>query len=172
MHAILPVTDLTIDLHARTLHFCAQRGIVPLTQDSGRVLVAAMVDDEINHRLHWTDPSDNIMQALGETVSWWLPERYLTGKTREAEVCREYYQTVIDRFVGRVSEVMDFFMSPLNTEEMWHVWYTMSLGEDLILEKGEDYRIIEFERQVLQGAIPVPPKIGNKIRSKHFGRLV
>lgn len=57
------------------------------------------------------------------------------------DVTQEAYEDVHD------------WLNEFDTEhQSWNVWYVRRIGLDIMLEKGEDYRVLDWERRMQQGA--------------------
>lgn len=169
MHVILPITNLAVDLQASTNFFCLRHNLSTLELGPSVELVKAMVDDDINGRLLWTSPSRCLDQAMERVLPWWGGPYALQGEDSISEVCQSYYCNVIDPTIIRVGGLLSQLMGGSNSEDMWHVWYTLPIGNDLLIERGEDYRVVEFERQVLSGNLSVNSKVLELIKRKHYG---
>tara|TARA_B100000929_G_scaffold100901_1_gene79643 strand:- start:5807 stop:6211 length:405 start_codon:yes stop_codon:yes gene_type:complete len=132
-------------------------------------MVKAMVDDEINGRLHWTSPSHCLDQTLERVLPWWGGTYALQGEDAHSELCQTYYCGVLDPAIIRINALLTQLMGDSGSESMWHVWHTLPIGNDLLIERGEDYRVVEFERQVMTGNLNVSPKVMELIKRKHYG---
>lgn len=169
MHVILPITSLAIDLQSSTNFFCLRYNLNTIELDSSIDIIRAMIDDEINSRLFWANPTQHLDQSLEQNVTWWSGSHALQGDDAASEICQAYYCNVIDNTLIRIGALLTQLMGSPESEDMWHVWYTMPIANDLLIERGEDYRVVEFERQVLSGETQVNPKVSRLIRQKYAG---
>lgn len=160
MYFILPAFSLACDLKALTEEFMASDPInieyKELTIDQYVDIIQGIVDDHINSLTCWCSDSDSSLKLLGEIFDWFEPEA-IKLQSEESEISPQryklmvvsnmYYIQVIDLIIVRFSEIVDEFIPSDN----WNVWHMRRLGDDLLVEKGEDYRIIDWTRRMESG---------------------
>lgn len=58
------------------------------------------------------------------------------------------YRIGIEKPELHVNQYLDEIMGMEGTDSMWMVWHTLKLGDDLVLERGADFRVLEQERRI------------------------
>lgn len=115
-----------------------------ITRNSVAELVVAMYLDQLNNFSKWTpnQGTDEYYETqMVKMVPGWLD---LSTEHQNAffnEVVRPAYE-----------EIHDWVVSFEDDCANWHLWYVRRLGLDVIVEKGQDYRIVDWERRMAAGA--------------------
>lgn len=180
MYTILPIEHLSQRLYEGTAIFSELSQLPALNIEQCHEVVALIIEHLIFGRLHWTSAAltqtnlyDEIDKLLLLHLSWWVGGRQLAkdryGRYSDAQVYihQTFNEQVLDDIVRSAQRVVSQLMCSVEPDDLWRVWHTQRLGSDLVVEKGQDYRIIEFERQVLSGQIKVDPAIFNAIQQGH-----
>lgn len=63
------------------------------------------------------------------------------------QASKELCNKVIDRHEILIENILDEFMGDVDSDAMWLVWHTLRIGMDVILEKGTDFRLLDYERR-------------------------
>jgi len=159
---VLPATDMVLGILDRMETFAAKPGrelfaemlaYKPVTKDSvqgiNRISVAELVKaiylDLIQESSQWAkiaglvnfydDQWKRMVKDWDEKVSKKLENQLFT------EVIRDAYD-----------EIHDWLNHFDDGDPSWHVWYVRRLGLDIMIEKGPDYRILDWERRMKAGA--------------------
>ncbi len=127
-----------------------------------RRLIRALLEDELNAQMAWVsinpDTRSQIEQVLLDLIPLWdalnenlhpqLPPEHLEAwKDQIVRYCGEFYRQVIEPTQKKVISWVQNII-PYRT---WDVWTVRELGWDLVLEKGEDFRVLDWERRMASG---------------------
>lgn len=171
MYTILPTGAIAQELQLCTQTFCENDGL-PYFDLTGAVdIVCSLAEDAIFSRLYWctgfTSTTDHRRQdeLLLRYLDWWQPGAKFALEEPLSQISQAYHCFVADPICIKIQDMVDRVMGDVDSQALWCVWHTLRLGADLVLEKGEDYRVIEFERQVLAGQVQVESHVLNSIRN-------
>ena len=114
-----------------------------LTQEQSARYARYFLQDLINERMFWVDkPSHTHREYLVEVLSWWGDD--LTHSTLDIL----YHEKVLDE----IHVLLYAGLDEIIPEKTWHMWHYESIGDDtLVLEQGEDYRIVDWTRRIESG---------------------
>lgn len=168
MHVILPISGLANDLYHRARHFTDQHGLKGLSIEGAVDICQSVSEESVFNRLYWTKKINMMDESLHCHLDWWLSGMQFSATTDQSTICQKFFCDIIDPLFCHMSGIIDQYVGPENTDSMWMVWYTRRLGNDLVLEKGPDYRVVEFERCVLSGELNVAPDMKRRIQKRHF----
>lgn len=149
MHAILPTAAFSKELYSRSQLFTEQFKLSPLTLQGSVEAVFGILEEGIFGRLYWATPGFTLDSALNRHLSWWPLEVLLEPKGETDRYCHYYYSEVVDPVELKILAFLDPIIGQGN--DLWKIWHTLRLGDDYVIESGEDYRIVEFERRVQSG---------------------
>ena len=161
---ILPAADLVLDIFDKLQEYGKKPGqimiahaltIKPADEDDvicgiNRVsvadLVAAMYLDVLNSNAKW-----NLHQGEEHHFNqqWIKMIEGRTEKTFPIDMKKELYVQVFRRTFDQVDERLQEYM---DTDPSWNVWYARRHGLDVMVEKGSDFRILDWERRILLGS--------------------
>lgn len=118
-------------------------------------IVHAMIEDFINVNMYWTRQTtcDVVTDhKLNEMFPAWNTERGLRAT-------QHYHKHVLEPVFDMVQQVIQQFLS----KQTWDMWYIRCWGRDVVVEKGEDYRVLDWQRRMDSGewsmsAIPPNPQ--------------
>jgi len=152
MFYILPTRFFSLELYENSKEYTNDNKLTELSKSNAVEIILAIVEEQLFNRLYWTDKvaNSNVEETLYNSLEWWSS---LCGDNRSSEICQAYYSTVIDEVEIKIAEFIDNIAGECNTEAMWLMWYTKRLGDDLVIERGEDYRIVEYERRQLNALL-------------------
>lgn len=126
------------------------KGPLTISQTDAARIVTAMFEDFIAVRSRWSSQAAydvNTELVLAEVFT----DPALHG--RHWHMALSHFHThVLESVYETVWAVMERFMP----QPTWHVYYLRSIPRGLILEKGEDYRILDWENRVASGEWPDP----------------
>ncbi|QVD49119.1 hypothetical protein LUCX_49 [Xanthomonas phage vB_XciM_LucasX] len=107
-------------------------------------LVYALYLDAIEQRSHWAalaGPSDAYERQMGKMIAGY--------SEAPMEFTARVFMDVVDEAEISVEESMRLIEAGGKT---WNVWYVRQLGPSIMLEKGPDYRILDWERRMAAAA--------------------
>ncbi len=153
---VLPGVEMVMGILERAEHFALQPGnelfqkMLELKTPVGRLqginrisvaeLLTALYLDQLHNFCKWTPiaGSDQYYEDQIQTmVEGWTG----LATTQQQAFYREVLQPVYE-------EVHDWVARFDDSEDSWHIWYVRRLGLDVIIEKGPDYRIVDWERRM------------------------
>ena len=108
-------------------------------------LVAALYLDMLQETSKWAQ----VAGKADHTTAQWkrMVENWTEISTRKLE--NELFVEVIRDAYEDIHDWLNGFDSG---EPSWHVWYVRRLGLDIAIEKGPDFRILDWERRMRAGA--------------------
>lgn len=160
---ILDLDGLSYELLFQTLYFC-QRHNLPcaITEKDVKVvepIVAMMVDDLVSRRLRWaTCNTDRHLLELKKMIPWYIDDMEIPYGVAYAQESVKYYHDVYDIFMDE----LDVLLSKGIPQRTWFTWSTLILKGSIVLQKGQDWRVQEWER--LTGYTPA--KTIKKVKPK------
>lgn len=146
MYGIIPVRQIAETLFYRSETFTEFNNFSGI-QDmkDAETIVIAIVDDALFSPLMWCPKKDHLTPALGEFMAWWADEDPTQFVLDMQDL---YYEEIIDYAVLTINKFINEIVRDKNP---WLVWYTIRLGDSLVIEKGNDFRILEFDRRYASG---------------------
>lgn len=106
-------------------------------------IVYAMFEDALNDRLIWVGPEGKSVK-LDETMN----ELFPTWDTNAHRHLRLHFCDVV---LDRLSQMVQSMVTKYITERSWNVWTIAKLGNDLMFESGQDFRIVDWTRRMESG---------------------
>lgn len=112
-------------------------------------LLDAMAIDYFNHNARWMrTTNDRTLSAHEECEAQlmrMIPRWDNPGDPLEVRFQFEISSEVVDVVWEQIKLRLDMITE--GTSE-WVVWYTRRVGSDLLIEKGEDFRILDWNRRI------------------------
>lgn len=159
---VLPAADMVLGILERMEIFAAKPGRElfaemmahkPVTTDStqgiNRITVAELVKalyiDLLQESSKWAKFAghiDNYETQWKKMVRGWDDN---VSKKLENQLFTEVIRDAYD-------EIHDWLNEFDDGDPSWHVWYVRRLGLDIMIEKGQDYRILDWERRMKAAA--------------------
>jgi hypothetical protein len=159
---VLPAVDMVMGILDRMEIFAAQPGrelfaemlaYKPVPQDNvqgiNRVSVAELVTAIYLDLLQETSKWAKIAGYVNHTEKQWT--RMVRGWDDNVDQKLEN-QLFADVIQEAYEDIHDWVLEFDDGDPTWHVWYVRRLGFDILLEKGPDYRILDWERRMKAGA--------------------
>ena len=105
-------------------------------------LVRAAAEDALNDRMIWLRVGTHhaLDTLLLETFQGW-------DESAHQKQSAHFYSEVIDEMLIRIERWMQFAIP----ERSWNIWSLRTIGQDLLMEKGEDYRVVDWTRRMESG---------------------
>lgn len=110
------------------------------TQDEADQFIFDLLDDLISERMLWCPTSAIFRDRIEERFTWF------SWKLRDRH-SKTFFKDVIEPTMVDVKRKL----SKIITETDYTVWYTRKGLRDLYISRGEDYRIIDWERRMASG---------------------
>jgi hypothetical protein len=151
MHYILPTQQLAEELYHRSWAFTESRGLQPLSKRGSVEVIIGIIEEYVYGHLYWAKHDPHMEIALSQYLNWWVLGESLTSDYGTGPTCQAYYIDVLDPLELKLIQTVEGMIGLPNTSAMWMIWYTLRIGDDLVLERGEDFRIVEFERRFISG---------------------
>ena len=122
-----------------------------LTNEQLFALFKALVDDHINTRLRWARDTDSFIDTALALIPWLDPVSGVDGlNTNRLDA---FLTDIVDDIEVGISECLDNTIG----HNTWMVWTTRRLGYDIAIQRGEDYRILDWERRNRRGEFKNAP---------------
>ena len=152
--AATQVVSATIQQLRLSPKTCRQLSIVSLTPPSEHgfdldacvEIVTAVVLDQVGAKMAWASKSlatdANLQKVLADTCNLHVTELQKS----------DFLKTVIEPLNDSIEE----WIKTSIPEPTWRVWSIRTLGRDLCLEQGEDFRVLDWERRMASGEWTLP----------------
>lgn len=158
---ILPAVDMVMGILERAEFFADQRGnemfaevlegkilcgvkSQGITRNSVADLVVAMYLDQLNNYSKWT-PNQGSEEYYEAQIIKMVPGWSDLPSTQQFKFFNEVLRPAYEL-------IHDWVLTFENDCDHWHLWYARRLGLDVVIEKGQDYRIVDWERRMAAGA--------------------
>lgn len=168
MYFIFPSANLAKDLHDKTNIEIEPYQLRQLSFKGALEIVNAIVEEELTSKLNWTYRKRVTENVIGKHLDWWVDTNQpIMRKEQNAHFSDYFFNLIIDPLFDRISMML---LESLGVEgkNLWCLWHTHPLNNDLVIERGEDYRLVDYERRVLEGSIETSTKVRDKIRQENF----
>lgn len=159
---VLPASDMVLGILERMEDFAAQPGreilrdmlafkpvpkgkVLGINRVSVAELVKAMYLDLLHETSKWAQLTghESYVDLQWKRMVHKYDEN--VDKKLEAQIFSEVIRDAYE-------EIHDWVLQLDGAEPTWHVWYVRRMGLDIMVEKGPDYRILDWERRMRQGA--------------------
>lgn len=140
---VVPVREYTQYLYDTTNNFAIQYQQQGIDYPTANRIVLQIVNDVLNKQLIWSKASEGLGDVLAEIFPFW-ENRY---DERQTPLMATFQMQVI----GPLYSMINGFIYDTLPHQTWDVWYTNRMGLDVVLEQGEDYRIISWHRHIESG---------------------
>ena len=144
----IPVTMLAEDFYNETCFFLRNNGF-DNTPTLGELikLVRVIISDSIFYRLKWTNLKEESPDILLETFTWWNDEQVkINVNGIEETLCSLYNRVILDKYELLIKELINPILNIIY-ENPWITVHSTDYKNDMFIEIGVDYRILEFEKQ-------------------------
>lgn len=128
---LIDLTRLTATFYIKQLHWCQYKHLTPLTREECEKWGALATDDYLNTLMHWAADSTQAKDYLVDRLPWFQGEQI--DEFRAAVLDDIYYVFVKQPIVNYIGYT-------------WFVWSVTECAGDLLLNKGMDYRVMEWYR--------------------------
>ena len=144
MHVILPTSNMIQNFLDTVNMLAASHGYQRITREQSANVIFTMAEEAVFNRLYWTVKCNRVEEVLQQTVPFWT----LSNQVSPACVSSTLYvyRQCIEKAEIHLERILDQIMGEPETDAMWMVWHTLKIGDDLILERGSDYRVIDQTR--------------------------
>lgn len=120
---------------------------MPVGLEVCQQIVQLLVEEQVYNRLHWSESKNEIEDYLATHITFW-PDNLKLTDSKTVKICQEFMQRYIDPIDADLHVLMDEHIGCVSDyNAMWMVWHVLRIGSDVVLEKSEDWRILEFERR-------------------------
>ena len=169
MHRIYPLESAAIELAERYKQYLEEGGYPlhrmkfvleerqspiiiehPPKVKEWHALLLAVVDDQFNSLMRWAEPSHKeesllrqILPIYGDKASGLLPSK---PYEQVSEAFDRFYSEVYDPVLTKINDWLDDLIGD-DPEDYWRIWHIRQMGRDILIERGIDYRVYEWQRQ-------------------------
>lgn len=118
-----------------------------LTDEQCDEIIYALVDDFVTDRLLWAkrQPSFCYHQKVDEVLEGRVKTR--VSKETMKVIRDEFYKDAIDEVWSTIRRILQKALP----EDTWHMWWVRKMKHSIVLEKGVDYRIQDWESRMESG---------------------
>lgn len=142
---VLPAVEIAERFQVWAEEFCEKRKLELPEKEKYIDIVCAMIDDELAGRMKWADPSEEADKVLVELFPWYDPT--LAAVHNGEALSANFHDNVIDHAFLAVSHMLEDIVE----SSTWHVWFMGRIGRDVVIEKGEDFRVLDWTRRMESG---------------------
>lgn len=106
-----------------------------------REIVKAVLDAQLTAMFKWASPNRN---ELDNTIV-----RYFPGFDPRCidEASAWFWSQIMDHLIIHINEWVELAVP----QRTWVVWHTKMIGQDIALEEGSDYRVLDWMRRKERG---------------------
>ena len=148
MFVIHHTTDVATNLYHRSAEFFGKLGTRPPEFNDCLVIVRAILDDVMSRRFLWCKDQDKLESVVCEAMGW--DDRSMLRHSHSGKLIAPfdlYFSEVLDEFEQSIMEwVSNFIPQPT-----YDIWYLTQFGRDLVIDRGPDFRIVDWERRMKSG---------------------
>lgn len=146
---ILPGHLLVKGMKDRWAAYCLQHmkdggEALGITSDAFPRILAALYQDTLENYAHWS-PSQGSDANYSRLMFEYIPHWGQISDKAQNQLFHEVFQPALDEVVSWVYQLD-------SDEDRWRIWYVKRLGSDILIEKGPDFRIVDWERRIELGA--------------------
>ena len=130
---------------------------VNIDEDSALTVIKEMVRSAIDQRLLWAVKEDhvsNVIEQLAPTLM----------ESENNDHWDNFYVTVLDTITLAIEHIVSEFI-PRDTWDCWHM-RSDGWGDSVVITRGDDFRVVEYERLVNEEIISVTDNISNAIKKR------
>lgn len=155
MHFIYPIDEIVTELNRdiEDYYFTLGQPSPSIPKEQLQNIIYAAVEDAVNARLVWCNARESLDQAIANTFSEY------SGDDNDELSCQLYMHALEEQITS-----IRVWVSMVMPKHTWGVWFVRRMTDAVILERGRDYRIIEYERLVASGDIEVNKKISKVLK--------
>ncbi len=149
MHVIHPTIEVGSSLYQNARIFCLRVGVVSLTLEQAIQVIHLAMDEALNRRLRWASKQERVFPYLNTVLSWWDTNLLVMSDDEggQASFCQDFYSEVLDPHLLQIEDFLDRYVG----YSTWDVWYMRDIVGDIVIEKGTDFRILDWERRMGSG---------------------
>lgn len=118
-----------------------------------RKYIELVLNDELSTRMHWASKTNESVTYITSMFPWW-------NDSCEDELSDIFYCDIL----GEVDSIALMFYQHMIPSKTWNVWSIEFKGSNAFFTKGEDYRIMDYERKVKSGELTVESHISKLIK--------
>ena len=138
---ILPTRELAQEFRGRVERWLSDREM-PLPDGDLDVIcldvIRAIVNEYIDQRMLWISTKT---PYIDDQLDISFPQLEPSDKFAE------FYDGLTDEYKDSIKACLDKFLS----KETWRVFYIQEMGGDTAVERGEDYRVMDWTRRLESG---------------------
>lgn len=148
MFVIHPTRDTVQDLHYETERFCEKYQVDQLPLTACYEIIKCVFDDLLSTRFLWCPSTDRLDEVLTRHIPWHEFSRPAPDDPVDRIAIKDlYYEEILDAYILRI----DQWLYQIVPHRTWDVWYLTQLGFELVLDKGPDYRVLDWTRRTESG---------------------
>lgn len=178
---LFPLTEYKEHLWVSANHYTKLYQLNGLTHSDCHSLIVSLIEEGMYNQLCWSPKVEKVIP--------FITHHFLNHREEQLQIF--YYQLLkhqkpnndikpidllVDDFYYRVIDPIEIIIAEsLNQfieNNRWIIWHIEEFEQDLLLKKGEDYRLVYFESKLDSGELKFPNKTLERIRKSPFDTLV
>lgn len=113
-------------------------------------LVLDIINDSLNYKLKWAPKTDLTEIRLSEILPLYTMKLAESQSEDRLHASETLWEEVIDPVYLKLTGWVDETVGS-SKEDMWRIWYIKAFEDRIILEKGLDYRVYDWEQRMKSG---------------------
>lgn len=130
----------------RTAPVDPKKAFSVLPTDAARDITIAILNDVIESKMNWIRGSNGNDQLIA-AVTKHFPDFTQSESNSNLHASNHFFSNVIDEAMLACEQIIAHFIP----EATWNIWSLHLFGSDFVLEKGNDYRIVDWTRRMASG---------------------
>lgn len=169
MYIIYPIENASAELEARYERFIEEGGYplhvkaYQLDKDCAVVVEALpklkewhllavdILDDALNTCLKWAHKTNQTETRLSDILPLYTMNEAESGSEERVRASESFWESVLDPVYAKLSNWIDEAVGGENDEDLWRIWYIKPFKDKIILEKGMDYRVYDWQKRMKSG---------------------
>ncbi len=143
---ILPTSNIAEYLFNRTLYKLAPMGVNPPPFEWYLSFCKTLTNDIMNRRMAWSksDCPSYTSDEMVDQVCGYLDSSIDISRT---------ISKALTEILGETEHQLQRYINTHVPESSWSVWSVRDFFNDMVIEEGEDYRILEYQRMMDEKAL-------------------
>lgn len=135
-HYVLPVRHLTTMLYGDVSRFCAKQKMEEPEIDTLLGITRSLFDYSLCKKMRWSRPDEDVIGNEVKKVFGWYDLDCPEGSLSDV-----FYLEALEPCLTEVNNLIKAIVD----KDEWCIWHTTRIGDDIILERGDDFRIVDWE---------------------------
>lgn len=150
MHIILPANSLATELCETTRFWTASNGLSPISMEQSHLIVKAAVESILFSKLKWCEQYLTPEEAV-KNIEWYRDID--SDNPLLIKLSTDFWFRIVLVIMERLERILNNEIKFKTEDDYWRIWYVLPIRNDLLIERGRDFRIMEYERLVSQNKV-------------------